>query len=267
MQKYDLSEKLKILIINRKSDTSRRKDISERLEKLGLDFSFFEAVDGHAIDAFSVPEYNRQKRLKQFGRDLAVGEIGCILSHRAVYKKIIAEKIPLTLILEDDVHFEPDFPQLIEQILQTQIKWDMVRFLDRKKIYRGTHRIVKQLSDKYALTRVQAVPGGAYAYLLTEQAAQTLLECTKTNSVQIDITHGRIWETGLNVIAVKPSPVIPDMEIPSTIGDTRFDKQLQISGLNRILFPFFRFHYKITTSLMIRLKYYLHKKQDQIDRN
>ncbi len=263
MQKYDLSEKLKILIINRKSDTSRRKDISERLEKLGLDFSFFEAVDGHAIDAFSVPEYDRKKRLRQFGRDLTVGEIGCILSHRAVYKKIVAEKIPLTLILEDDVHFEPDFPELIQQLLSTQNKWDMVRFLDRKKIYKGTHHILKHLSDKYALTRVQAVPGGAYAYLLTEHAAQSLLRCTEKNFVQIDVVHGRIWETGLNVIAVKPSPVAPDMEIPSTIGDTRFDKQLQIGGLNRILYPFFRFHYKISTSLMIRLKYYLYKQQDQ----
>jgi glycosyl transferase family 25 len=196
-----------------------------------------------------------------------VGEVGCILSHRSVYKRIAAEKIPLTLILEDDVHFAPDFPELLEQILQTQNKWDMVRFLDRKKIYRGTHRIIKQLSNNYAFTRVQAVPGGAYAYLITEQAARTLLRCTETNSVQIDITHGRVWETGLNVIAVKPSPVTPDMEIPSTIGDARFDKKLQIRGLTRFLFPFFRFQYKITTSFMIRLKYYQFKKQDQTDWN
>lgn len=265
MSNHPVSGKLQIFVINRDKDAERRIDMSKRLGALGLEFEFFQAVDGHKIDAYSVPEYDGEKRRLYFGRDLSVGEIGCLLSHRAVYKKIVEEKIPLTLILEDDTHFKQDFPDLLEEILKTTGRWDLIRFLDRQKIFKAPHRILKQLTNTYSLARVRGVPGGAYAYLVTENAAAVLLEKTKKNSVQIDIVHGRHWETGLNALVTKPSPVSPDLQIPSTIGETRFDKEVTVSGLTRLLFPFFRFCFKINSSLRARIYYMKKHREDGLN--
>ena len=263
MQRHPVSHKIRIFVINRKKDADRRADMSERLNALGLAHEFFEAVDGHNMDALEAPEYDGPKRRLYFGRDLSVGEIGCLLSHRAVYKKIVDEQIPLTLILEDDTHFKPEFPDVLQAIIETAGKWDMVRFLDRQKIFKAPHRILKQLNEKYALARVRGVPGGAYAYLLTSHAADTLLSKTQKNSVQIDIVHGRHWETGLNALVTKPSPVSPDFDIPSTIGDSRFDKEITVTGLTRLIFPIFRFCFKINSSLRSRAYF---AKMQQADR-
>ena len=265
MQIHPVSHQVRVFVINRAKDADRRADMSKRLEALGLAHQFFEAVDGHNMDAYAAPEYDGVTRRRYFGRDLSVGEIGCMLSHRAVYKKIVDEQIPLTLILEDDTHFKPEFSDILQEIVATAGQWDMVRFLDRKKIFKGPHRLLHKLSGDYALARVRGVPGGAYAYLLTQNAAETLLSKTQKNSVQIDIIHGRHWETGLNTIVTKPSPVSPDFEIPSTIGETRFDKKITVSGLTRVLFPFFRFCFKINTSLQSRRYYAKMRKSDQIN--
>ncbi|MBE7638252.1 hypothetical protein GUA87_15450 [Sneathiella sp. P13V-1] len=265
MQKHPVSDQLQIFVINRKKDAERRANMSKRLGDLGLEFEFFEAVDGHQIDAYSVPEYDGEKRRLYFGRDLSIGEIGCILSHRAIYRKITDERIPLTLILEDDTHFKEDFPDVLEALVRESKKWDMIRFLDRKKIFKAPYRILKQLTETYSLARVRGIPGGAYAYLVTSRAAEVLYNNTKRNSVQIDIIHGRHWETGLDVLVTKPSPVSPDLEIPSTIGETRFDKEITVSGFKRLIFPVFRFCFKVNSS--IRSRWYFAKKKQADRRN
>ncbi len=230
--------------------------MSDRLEKLGLEFEFFEAVDGHAFDALSAPEYDGVKRRRYFGRDLSAGEIGCLMSHRAAYQKMVSEGVLFALILEDDTHFKSEFPDILQNLMDGDIEWDMVRFLDRKKVLRGPHRILKPLVKGYELIRIRAVPGGAYGYLLSKHAAETLLSHTERNWLQIDVMHGRCWETGLNVVATKPSPVRPDMDIPSTIGDVRFDKIITVTGLVRLFSPFYRFLFKIGSSLSIRAHYW-----------
>lgn len=256
-------ENLRIFVINRKQDVDRRRTIAQRLDAIGLTPEYIDAIDGYSMDAFAAPEYDRSRRLLYFGRDLAAGEIGCLLSHRLVYKKIMEEEIGISLILEDDAHFAADFPEVLQQVIEAKDNWDMVRFLDRPKIFKAPHRIVHKLSDKYSIARIRGVPGGAYAYLLKHHAAEVLLAKSQHSTVQIDIVHGRYWETGLNVLVTKPSPVVPDMDIDSTIGDGRFMKENTTNGFRKLFFPIFRFLFKLNTSIRARLYYAKMKKADQ----
>jgi len=46
--------------------------------------------------------------------DMTDGEIGVALSHFGIWKKIVKEKIPVTLVLEDDaIDMHPDFEMLV----------------------------------------------------------------------------------------------------------------------------------------------------------
>ncbi|MEH6497010.1 MAG: glycosyltransferase family 25 protein, partial [Pseudomonas marincola] len=101
--------------------------MTQRLAGTGFNFQFFEAVDGHSFDAHNTPEYDGKRRRQYFGRDLTAGEIGCLLSHRALYKKMLEENIERALILEDDTILTDDFPQTVAEILASDLDWDIFR--------------------------------------------------------------------------------------------------------------------------------------------
>ena len=67
--------------------------MTERLNPLGVNYSFIEAVNGSALDLKTLPVYDGARRRMLFGRDMSKGELGCLLSHRAIYQKIVDEKI------------------------------------------------------------------------------------------------------------------------------------------------------------------------------
>lgn len=242
-------------IINRKKDAERRQVMSDRLEDMGLNYKFFEAVDGHAFNAHESELYDGGRRRRYFGRDLTVGEIGCLLSHRAIYEMMVEKKTSRALILEDDTIFDTDFPVVLQAVLNISVEWDLVRFLNSKKILKSSHRVINKDVGGYALYQIQATPGGAFAYILTLKAAKELLLHTQKNWLPIDIWHGWVWKTNLKVLSMLPSPVRADFDISSTIGDLRFDKTIQTKGFERVVFPFHRFWFKIYSSVCKRYAY------------
>ncbi len=244
-----------IFIINLPRDAHRRDIMSARLDKTGLNYEFFEAVDGYALDPDDQPFYDRKKRMRYFGRDLLPGELGCLLSHRNIYAKMDAENIPYAVVLEDDVIFEPEFPQVLTALLQTKIKWDVIRFLGSEKIYARGCRKIAPLTGKYQLARLPTAPGGAHGYLLSLKAARVMLKHMQKNWVPIDTLQGRTWETGLETLVVHPAPLYPDQDAGSTIGDKRFDKTVQLTGSDKTLYPLYRAWFKLTETLGKRWVY------------
>jgi glycosyl transferase family 25 len=244
-----------IFVINRQSDTSRRGDMTERLAKVGLTPTFFPAVDGYKLDIPNLPDYDGGKRRRYFGKDLKAGEIGCLLSHRAIYQRMVDENIERAVVLEDDVFFADDFRAVLEDIQKTELPWDLIRFVGHGKVFDLGFRKLASLRHGYSITRVPTSPSGAYAYLLNKAAAQRLLQMMQRNWVPVDITHSRAWETGLETLLIHPSPATPDLDGPSTIGDERFDNTKRITGITRLLHPFCRFWYKLSNGVGKRVLY------------
>jgi glycosyl transferase family 25 len=105
---------MKIFIINLAEDVERRNFIRRQLEDFGLEYAFFPAIRGASL----TPQerkifYDRKKALLYRSRDLTNTDIGCSLSHVMIYRKMVQEKIPLALVLEDDVAFEACFPSVL----------------------------------------------------------------------------------------------------------------------------------------------------------
>ncbi|WP_293959524.1 glycosyltransferase family 25 protein [Sneathiella sp.] len=246
-----------VFVINRLKDDHRRADMTDRLVIVGLSPTFIEAVDGYQLDIDNLPEYDREKRRRYFGKDLKAGEIGCLLSHRKIYEKMVAEKIPSALILEDDVFLAEDFKDVLEDIQSASLHWDLIRFVGHGKVFDIGFRRLAALRHDYSITRVPTSPSGAYAYLLTIEGAKRLLKFMQKNWVPVDIIHSRAWQTGLETLLIHPSPATPDLDGPSTIGDERFEKAKQITGMTKFLHPFYRFWYKLSNGAGKRLLYLL----------
>ncbi len=252
-----------VFVINRPKDTQRRQDMQDRLEPLGIQPEFFPAIDGYALDIDTLPDYDGEKRRRYFGKDLGPGEIGCLLSHRSICEKMLTENIDRAVVLEDDVFLEDNFKTVLEDIQRLDLDWDIIRFIGHGKVFDIGFRQLAQLQNGYHITRVPTSPSGAYGYILTIKAAKTILRFMQRNWVPVDIVHSRSWETGLETLMVQPSPVTPDLEGPSTIGDARFERKREISGLTKILHPFYRFWYKLSNGTGKRLMYLLTVPKDR----
>ncbi|MBI3441226.1 MAG: glycosyltransferase family 25 protein [Proteobacteria bacterium] len=246
-----------IFVINLKRSADRRKDMSGRLDPLKMHYSFFEAVDGQALDLKTLPSYAGLRRRLFFGRDLSPGEMGCLLSHRAIYQHMVDNNLDKAIVLEDDVFLSPDFPEVVGELLNLPLQWDMIRFLDREKVYRYSRPIRVLARKPYVLNRVLLTAGGAYGYMLTQKAARTFLQHMYKNVLPVDILHGYVWRTGLEVFAVGPSPVAPDNIIGSTIGDGRFEKTLHIAGWEKMVYPLTRSWHKFSELVGKRRAYWL----------
>lgn len=233
-----------IFIINLESSADRRAVMAQALDTLKLPHEFFTAVDGRGFDPDNLPAYNGRKRRLFYGRDLTPGEIGCILSHRAIYEKMVREDIPRAVVLEDDALLAPEFADVLRRLSALETHWDMVRFLGREKCERENRKIAP-LTEKHMLTRVVTPFGGAYAYLLTKAAAEKLLHFTEINWMPIDTLHSYVWRTGLTVFSVTPSPVRADNDVASTIEYDRWIKTTRMkNGFERAVFPLTRFALK-----------------------
>lgn len=165
---------LKIYVISLKNSVERRKSVSQQLEALNLPFTFFDAYLGK--DFCENPDYYDVKKAKKLiHRELKAGEVGCALSHNAVYKEIVKEKLPYALVLEDDIVISKDLPEVIESLLP-YLTGSRIITLDRCDVY--NKRTVIPLFNEYHLATPRYVREGGMAntsgYLITGEAAEKI---------------------------------------------------------------------------------------------
>lgn len=92
---------MKIFLINLARRPDRLAHVQQQLAQLGLSFERFDAVDGATIgDTSSV---DRDRFYLNNKRQIALGEIGCAMSHRAIWQQMVEQNLPFALILEDDI--------------------------------------------------------------------------------------------------------------------------------------------------------------------
>lgn len=106
---------MKTFVISLKSEVARRNAMREQLESLRLDYEFFDAIRGS--EHFDDPRwYDDASARRLEGRSLRPGEVGCALSHAAVYAEIVKRGIPWALILEDDAMLHKALPAILSAI-------------------------------------------------------------------------------------------------------------------------------------------------------
>lgn len=156
-------------IISLPESETRRKQVREEIKKLGLTPHFFEAVDGRKLSDEEID------RLCVHPVQMLRGEIGCALSHLAIYRKMVAEAIPAALIFVDDFRLNESklsvWPEL-EQFVCTELLGTSAVLLPWA--VKGCFRKVKDLSAGVAIH--QSTYGiYSHAYFITKEAAANIL--------------------------------------------------------------------------------------------
>ena len=236
-----------VFVISLPEAYDRRARIEQIFADLNLDFEFIDAVDGRQFDVINHPLYDKNKRLAFYGRHLNGGEIGCLMSHKKIYQKIVDEKISHALVFEDDVILRENFIPVVQKILERKdIAYDAIRFLGSPKLERLKMRNVCKIDETHHLVRHTGMPGGTHATLITTAGAQKMLNQLNKTPYPVDALMGRSWLTGLNWYTVRPGLAAQDLSFDSAIGDDRFLPDLDVKGVARILYPLTRGWFKLS---------------------
>jgi GR25 family glycosyltransferase involved in LPS biosynthesis len=106
-------------VINLDKDKERMAFMHEQLTTCGMSYRRQPAILGKEYTP-TLAEYDEAAARKATGHALIPGEMGCALSHAAVYKTIVAESIPFSFVFEDDVEIPNNFKEIVERMVAEQ---------------------------------------------------------------------------------------------------------------------------------------------------
>ena len=202
-----------IFVISLARDVERRAAMRQELAE--FDFQFFDAVDGDKLDEAS---YRHRMQTDWWrimrGRELAPGQIGCLLSNYALWQHLVETKTPYAIILQDDARLEDGFAAIIEEIMKADAEWDIVQIAPKRQ-YR-IDRVLAVLDGCRRLVRYRRRVGGAVGYLIRMEAAEALLHYCWRIRAPIDWLYAEWWQNGLVFLAVDPA-IVSHAGVPPTI--------------------------------------------------
>ena len=236
------AEMVPVVVLNLKSSTVRRQQIDARLQNLGIDYHFFDAIDGHLLSAKELERLAPPSSLL-FDRSLTSGEIGCATSHFAVIRQFVGEEYDFACVLEDDViplsdnirHF------LQPQTLAALPEFDVLRMMSDPARWRMPAWQVARVHDRciYAMAR----PGfGTQGMIYSRAGLRKLVGQIGAIKAPVDFMFFHDCHiAGLRVLEIRPGLFEHDQQFlhpefvkSSDIGIRPIAKRRSMSLNNRI---------------------------------
>jgi glycosyl transferase family 25 len=206
-------------VINLARSTDRRAHITAELNKTGLKYEIFPAVDGREVDLADTTIIDPS--LPNFTQFLP-GTAGAALSHLGVQQKIIADGHDAALVLEDDVTLPVDLDSLADAVAD-QLSGAEVALLsyDSYETCKMSREGATQLPDsrKLALPIDINQPRSGGAYVITREACERMAKFVLPVRVNPD-DWWYFYREGVidRVRCVAPLSVFKTARLTSTMG-------------------------------------------------
>ncbi|WP_170228278.1 glycosyltransferase family 25 protein [Denitratisoma oestradiolicum] len=246
---------LQAFVINLPAASGRRQLMEAQLALPGLPACrIVPAVDGRALDAVTLARIYDAEAARRWERELTPGEIGCALSHLAVYERVVAENLPWALVLEDDALIGHKLPGLLEKLLP-RLDPDKPEAILLSHVERYSAWGTERLDRLHRLARPH-LAAGAHAYLITRAGAAALLAALQPVRIVPDAWRGFMDEGLLTVRCVVPYAVgTAPVANASQIGSERFSPPA-IRGWRRWLrkYLYQKFWFQLVVKPLGRLK-------------
>jgi glycosyl transferase, family 25 len=185
----------------------RREFVKRGFVDLGVAFELIDAVDGSRLTDDQRRRYSHVRSLIEVGRGLTAGDLGCSLSHLAVYQRMVDEQVPEVVVLEDDAQPTTDLLALLEAESSFPPDWDVVSF--RPLFRRGSIPVGAPLLDgKYRICSYRRNPYGTSCYLLRLSAAARLLRVGYPVRMPPDDLIFRRRPAGLRMYGIQPGATV-----------------------------------------------------------
>lgn len=192
-----------IALINLDRDEARRAHMAGELGRLGLAYERFPAILG-----LSVPDFLRPWFFDGEGKpspSLKPGEIGVYASHIALHVALLArDDLDALLVLEDDLAFEADFPDLLAALAASKRPFDVIRLSNPPK---APYLERAEVTTGRALVCYSRVPNNMGAYLISKAGARKTTQFRGLRRHAIDEDFRRPWDWRLETFGIVPAPI------------------------------------------------------------
>ena len=202
-------------VINLDSSPERLAGISERLNELGIPFERIPAINGLALSdeqvaALTYPLDHFESRIR-FPRELSKGEIGCFLSHRMCWQRLLESKDDWALIMEDDIRISSLAPKYMLSADWVPRDVHVCQYSWSKAEQKG--RILKEpLGIDDALQIVIPVfpsPMGCMCYLISRTFAEAAVRRSEKFAAPVDVfLFSRWFDLAREFIVWRTSPTL-----------------------------------------------------------
>lgn len=174
------------------------------MAEFNLPFEFFDAVDGALLGARDIDGiYDERKNASGFKRPMSLPEIGCYLSHYALWKRVADGGGPGAIILEDDFEARADLPTLFARLSGSGLSNCLVK-LDAGDASVGA---VLAQWEETRLHALYAAPPLTLGYAIDRVAAEQLAQNALPFGRPVDIDLKHWWQFGIAILAVLPAPL------------------------------------------------------------
>lgn len=217
---------MKTFIISLKKDNDKRAVLLSQCKALNFNVQLFDAIDGTVLDqAFMKQNVDNYPEC-----GLTPGVIGCALSHQAIYKKMIAENLPIALILEDDARISLRTLEVLKKLNAADNNNNRVYLLTPPEYYCPEKRFL--LSANIEFYRVSAACSTA-GYVLTLEAAKKLITINTPIKWEADSWAMFNFIHDLEIYCLIP-PVIADGDIDKQASTLEYQRSLNLDERRRV---------------------------------
>jgi glycosyl transferase family 25 len=238
----------KIFIIN--LDTSKARWQESQNQLCDLDFERVNAIDGNQLEPSVLKQfYDHQLNRQQYHKVLTLGEIGCYLSHRKVWQKIVNENLDFALVLEDDFINKTNISNLLDDVAQIKQPWHYIKLAEfpiKRKV------VFSEKLGSANLGIYNKIPAKTCAQIVSLEGAKHLLAMSEKFGRPVDIDIQHWWKHDLRVFGLQPYPFEINESMGSDIenmGGRKKSKSRRMFKLYKQVLFYFRNKQHTTTLL------------------
>lgn len=157
-------------IITINPEEKKCKRLVQQLQNFGLEIVvYFGTIPSDNYEKF----IEKSKFIKKYGRLPSKGEVGCALSHMAVYEEIISRDLTSALVFEDDAVLKPSFARILQEYENLFQKLDLVSlYTEGAFLKNGTNDLIRP---------AHFMCDNTVAYWISKKSANQLLSTRSQN--------------------------------------------------------------------------------------
>ena len=208
--------KLNYTIISDKENNVRRKTIYQEFKKIGV-------YEPNYTDAIMATRWTMKEVYRHiiFPCYLTKGEVGCVLSHKKVYKNFLETTEKSILIFEDDAVFTKECNyNILEKILEfiNSLEYPAVIALQKSKwegeqVFSINEKLSIHMAHMYYCT---------HGYAINRKAAENIIKLQTPIRFEIDAFELYNYLGIARLYSLNQDLVIQSNHFESTIGNERF---------------------------------------------
>lgn len=215
--------------------------MDRQAEALGLELTYFTAVDGrkqrHPL--FDNVDHDRRQALK--GRQFKPGELGVWASHYLLWQQCVTSNHPI-IVLEDDAVLNSSFPGFLLEADSLARRFPYFRLIEND----FPSKKIAQING-FSIHRYWKSPLRAMAYIVAPEAAKKFLAKAHNWVLPVDDYMDLPWLHGVDCLGLKPGCVNGNTEFPTTIQTSGPKERLRLG--QKLRRESFRYYLRLRYSL------------------